>query len=159
MGFFTSFIARFELTSHHTSIVAWIKNPSEWVLIASFIAWFELTSHHTSIATWIKNPSVWVNLIQFEIEYILIDLKYRSSWWNHQNYKFPFQSKRYDEKTAENCRNCYVGEKSIVSKLWNISIPNFDSINWRLEWRLLQNFTSLSFKPSGAGSGGAGSSI
>ena len=33
----------------------------------------------------------------------------------------------YDEKTAENNRNCYVAEKRIVSKLSKISIPNFRS--------------------------------
>ena len=36
---------------------------------------------------------------------------------------------RDDENTAENYRNCYVADKSIVSKLSKISIPNFDSEN------------------------------
>ena len=36
---------------------------------------------------------------------------------------------RYDEKTAENNRNCYVAEKRIVCKLLRISIPNSDSAN------------------------------
>ena len=38
----------------------------------------------------------------------------------------------YDEKTAENYRNCYFAEKLIVFKLSKISIPNFDSISGRL---------------------------
>ena len=42
----------------------------------------------------------------------------------------------YDEKTAENYQNYYVAEKSITSKLLNISIPNFGSTNLRLEGRL-----------------------
>ena len=39
----------------------------------------------------------------------------------------------YDEKTAENYRNCYVAEKLIVSKLSKISIPNLYSTNRRKE--------------------------
>ena len=39
----------------------------------------------------------------------------------------------YDEEIAENYRYCYVIEKCIVSKLSKISIPNFDSKNWRRE--------------------------
>ena len=35
----------------------------------------------------------------------------------------------YDEKTAENYRNCYAVEKRIVSVLSKIFIPNFDSTN------------------------------
>ena len=35
----------------------------------------------------------------------------------------------FDEKIAENYQNCYVAEKSTVSKLSNISIPNFDNTN------------------------------
>ena len=46
----------------------------------------------------------------------------------------------YDEKTNGNYRDCYVVEKCIFSKLSKISIPNFNSTNWRLEltwiWRL-----------------------
>ena len=48
-------------------------------------------------------------------------------------------------KTAENYRNCYVAEKRIISKLSKISLPNFNSKNWRFDWRLCQMFTSLSF--------------
>ena len=44
-----------------------------------------------------------------------------------------FSVKSYDEKTAENFRNCYVAEKQIVSKLSKISMPNFDNTNLRLE--------------------------
>ena len=50
----------------------------------------------------------------------------------------------YDEQTVENYRNSNVAEKRIVSKLSKISIPNFDSTSWTLEWRLRQKFTSLS---------------
>ena len=39
----------------------------------------------------------------------------------------------------------HVTEKPIVFKLSKISIPNFDSTNWRFKWRLRQNFTSLYF--------------
>ena len=38
----------------------------------------------------------------------------------------------YDEKTAENYRNCYVVEKRIASKLSKILISNFNSANQRL---------------------------
>ena len=48
-----------------------------------------------------------------------------------------------DEYTAENYRNGYVAEKRIVSTLLKISIPNFNSTNWRLQWRLYHHFTSL----------------
>ena len=34
--------------------------------------------------------------------------------------KFSFSVESYDEKTAENYRNCYVAEEPIVSKLWKI---------------------------------------
>ena len=39
----------------------------------------------------------------------------------------------YDEKTAENYRKCYVAEKHIVSKLSKISVPNFDTTNYKFE--------------------------
>ena len=39
---------------------------------------------------------------------------------------------------------CYRTEKRIDSKISKISIPNFNSTNSRLEWRLCQYFTSLS---------------
>ena len=38
----------------------------------------------------------------------------------------------YDEKTAENYRNCYIAEKHIVYKLFKISIPNFKSKNLKI---------------------------
>ena len=38
-------------------------------------------------------------------------------------------SLKYDEKTAENYRNCYAAKKRIISKLSKISILNFDSTN------------------------------
>ena len=38
-----------------------------------------------------------------------------------------------DEKTAENYQNCYVTDNRIVSNLTKISIPNFDSTNWKLK--------------------------
>jgi len=41
--------------------------------------------------------------------------------------------KSYDGKTAENYRNCYLAEKPIVFKLSKISIPKFDSTNWKAE--------------------------
>ena len=41
--------------------------------------------------------------------------------------------KSYDEKTAENYRNCYFAEKPIVFKLSKISISKFDSTNWKVE--------------------------
>ena len=50
-----------------------------------------------------------------------------------------------EKKYAKNYRNYYVVEKRIVSKLSKISIPNFDSTNSKLEWRMRQNFRLLSF--------------
>ena len=37
----------------------------------------------------------------------------------------------YDEKTAEDYRNCYVAEKRIVSKIAKTSVPNIVSTNWK----------------------------
>ena len=48
-------------------------------------------------------------------------------------FKISLLVESYDEKTAKNYRNCYVAEKRIVSQLSEISIPNFDSTNLRLE--------------------------
>ena len=45
---------------------------------------------------------------------------------------FPFCQKLWWNETTENCRNCYVAEKHIVSKLSKISIANFKSTNRRL---------------------------
>ena len=48
-------------------------------------------------------------------------------------------------------KNCWklqkllLPKKRIILKLSKISIPNFYSKNWRLEWMLWKNFTSLSF--------------
>ena len=48
-------------------------------------------------------------------------------------YKIFISVKSYDEKTAENNRNCYDAGKHIASKLLSkISIPDFDSTNSRL---------------------------
>ena len=58
------------------------------------------------------------------------------------DFKISISVESYEEKTAENYRNCYLPEKRRVSKLTKISIPNINSTNWRLESRLCQNFTS-----------------
>ena len=63
-------------------------------------------------------------------------------------FKISLSVESYDEKSAKNGQNCYVAEKRIVSKLSKISIKNFDSINWRLELRFCENFTSVSSKMS-----------
>ena len=39
-------------------------------------------------------------------------------------FKISISVESYDEKTAENYRNCYVTEKPIVCKLSKMSIPN-----------------------------------
>ena len=44
-------------------------------------------------------------------------------------YKILISIESYDEKAAENYRNCYVAEKRIVPKLSKTSIPKFDSTN------------------------------
>ena len=46
-------------------------------------------------------------------------------------FKISISVKSYDEKTAEDYRNCYGAGKPIVSKLSKISIPNFDTTNWK----------------------------
>ena len=48
-------------------------------------------------------------------------------------FKFSISVESYDEKTAENYRNCYVAEKCIASKILKISIPKFKSTDSRLE--------------------------
>ena len=45
----------------------------------------------------------------------------------------------------KNWWNYYVAEKRIVSKLSKISNPNFNNTDWRLEWKLCQDFTFLYF--------------
>ena len=47
-------------------------------------------------------------------------------------FKISISVESYDEKTAENYRNCYGAEKRIISKLSEISVPNFDRTNGRL---------------------------
>ena len=44
-------------------------------------------------------------------------------------FKISISVESYNDKTAENYRNCYVAEKRIVSKLSKISIPDFDNTN------------------------------
>ena len=45
-------------------------------------------------------------------------------------FKTSISVESYDEKTAENFRNCYVTEKKrIVSKISKISIPNINNTN------------------------------
>ena len=75
---------------------------------------------------------------KIEIEYILVDLK-EIFPVKPSEFKVLISVERYDEKTAENYRNCYVAEKRIVFKLLKISIPNFNSTNWTLEWRLFKD--------------------
>ena len=60
---------------------------------------------------------------------------------------FPF-SRKFDEKTAENQRNCYVAEKRKFFIISKIQIPNFNNTNINTEQSLYQNFTSLSFTVS-----------
>ena len=60
-------------------------------------------------------------------------------------FKISISVESYDEKTTENYRSHDVAEKHIVLKLSEISILNFDSIDWRLEWRLCTNSKSLSY--------------
>ena len=57
-------------------------------------------------------------------------------------YKISISVESYDEKTAENYRNCYVAEKQIISKLSKISFPNFGSRNERFDRRLLKKNSS-----------------
>ena len=57
-------------------------------------------------------------------------------------FKISIQVESYDEKTAENYWNWYVGA---VSEQLNILIPNIDGTNWWVERRFCQNFISLSF--------------
>jgi len=59
-------------------------------------------------------------------------------------FKTSIQAESYDKKTTENDIKCYVAEKQMLHKLSKLSILNFDSNNWRLEWRLSQNFTCSS---------------
>ena len=60
-------------------------------------------------------------------------------------FRFYFSAESYDEKTAKNYWNYYVAEKRIVSKLSKILNQNFNSTNWKLESRLCENLTFLSF--------------
>ena len=73
---------------------------------------------------------------------ILIDLE-KILLMKPSEFEIPFQSKIMIKKLLKNCRNIYVVEKRIVSKLLKILITNINSTNWRLEARLCQNVTSL----------------
>ena len=65
---------------------------------------------------------------KFKIRYIQIDLN-QIFKMKPSEFETSISIERDDENTAENYRNCYVADKSIVSKLSKISIPNFDSEN------------------------------
>ena len=52
------------------------------------------------------------------------------------DFKIYISVESYDEKMTENYWKYYVAEKRIISELYNISIPNIDSINWRLKLKL-----------------------
>ena len=80
---------------------------------------------------------------KFEIGYVLIDLHQIFSM-KPSELKIFISVENFDDKTAEYYRNCYVAKNRIVSKLLKISIPNTNSTNWRLDWSLCQNLTSLS---------------
>ena len=54
--------------------------------------------------------------------------------------KISISVESYDEKTAENDRNCYVAEKRIVSKLSKISMPNFDSSKFKTRIKIVSKF-------------------
>ena len=43
--------------------------------------------------------------------------------------KISISVKSFDEKAAENYRNCYVADKPIVSKLSKLSTPNYNDTN------------------------------
>ena len=75
----------------------------------------------------VKKPNIFV------LRYILVDLNLISPM-KPSEFIIPISVESYDEKTAENYWNCNVAEKRIASKLSEISIPNFKSTNWRLEW-------------------------
>ena len=85
---------------------------------------------------------------QEKFEKKLSALFYRSfdcgSTWSYQNFNFLNSLGARDKRLLKNCRNGYLAENRIVSKLLKISIRNFDSTILRLELTLCQNFTSLS---------------
>ena len=84
-------------------------------------------------------------LFEYKIGLILINLN-QTFPMKPSEFKISILVESYDEKTAENYRNRYVAEKRIVSKLSKISIPNFNSTNWRLKYKFCYNFTFLSIE-------------
>ena len=62
------------------------------------------------------------------MRYILIVLNYIFPM-KLSEFKIFISIESYDEKSAENYRNCYAAENRIASKLSQISIPNFNSTN------------------------------
>ena len=102
---------------------------------------FQLICISRSLLLLSKRPAIPFLYVP-KLECILIDLTLISPK-NPTEIKMSNSVESYDEKTAKNHRICYVAEKLMVSKLLKISISNFNSTNWRLEWRFCQNVTSL----------------
>ena len=75
--------------------------------------------------------------------------KFGHFWWklifcaSFGTFWMPITQKLYYDFYFVSAHCAY--SKCIILKLSKISIQNFDSINWRLEWRLCWNFTSPSF--------------
>ena len=65
----------------------------------------------------------------------IFDLKYGIFWYSSEIRDQPSEIKLfnlvviYGEKAAKTDRNCYVAEERIISKLLEISMPNFNGRN------------------------------
>ena len=84
------------------------------------------------------------NNLLFSIFHLKIDFHRFKNIFFVSDFSIRIQSFHFSQKLWwKNCRkvpNFYVAENPIVFKLFKILIPNFHSTNWRLEWRLRQNF-------------------
>ena len=72
--------------------------------------------------------TIWNRIYSDRSELDLSDETIKPSELN--NFHF---SQKWWWKTAEKYRNSYVAKKRIFSKLWNMSIPNYDSTVWKLD--------------------------
>ena len=81
-------------------------------------------------------------LFEFKLWYILIDLNWIFGW-NHQNYKIPCKLKVMMIKLLKIIEYAMLRKTHSFQTVKDID-SKFYSTNLRLEWRLCQDFTSLS---------------
>ena len=118
-------IKQFEIYAHGLFEIYALKS------LLTILYWSYTSNCIEDTATWIFQYPNKTYKITFNITRHLIDL----------NKIFPMKPSKFKISIpVKSYQNCYVAEKRIVSKLSKISIPNFNSTNWKFDFVFKREF-------------------